>query len=173
MKKLIFAIFFLTCINHCYTQKHVKYFSNCRSSNLFGVKKGDTVLIQCDSVLLLNRKFAGRYNDIISGYEDYISLLNVRIDEQEIQYRQLRLEYDTLFLRSLKYISKTDNDLLLLRDSVGKSILYVNKARQDLEDIKADIKKGMKKNNLPVNVIWGVSGVAAGILAGVLIGFLR
>lgn len=173
MKKFLLTIFFLTALSSCFAQKHVKYFSNCSSSNLFSVKKGDTVLIQCDSVLLLNRKYAGRYNDIIAGYEDYVSLLNGRIGEQEKQYSKLRTEYDTMFVRSATYIRQADRDLLILKDSVKKSIMYVSKAQSDLEDIKADIRKSMKKNNLPANLVWGVSGVAVGVLAGVLIGFLR
>jgi len=140
---------------------------------MFSVRKGDTVVIQCDTVLLLNKKFAGKYNDIIANYDNYVALLNTRINEQSAEYGKLHLLYDSLLNRSVDYIRRTDKNLVLLKDSVQKSILYISSAQKGLDDIRNDIRKGMKKNNLTRNIVWGTSGLAAGILAGVLIGFFH
>lgn len=173
MKNLFLFLWVIVAGSPCFPQKHIKTFSNCQSGKLFSARNGDTVLIQCDTVLLLNKKFAGKYNNIIAGYEDYAALLNKRIDEQSGEYDKLRILYDTLFYKSVDYTRRTDNHLILLKDSIQKSILYISSAQKGLDEIRSDIKKGMKKNNLARNILWGTSGLAVGILTGLLIGILH
>jgi len=173
MKNPILLFLFISSATLCFSQKHIKTFANCQSGKMFSVRKGDTVVIQCDTVLLLNKKFAGKYNDIIANYDNYVALLNTRINEQSAEYGKLHLLYDSLLNRSVDYIRRTDKNLVLLKDSVQKSILYISSAQKGLDDIRNDIRKGMKKNNLTRNIVWGTSGLAAGILAGVLIGFFH
>jgi hypothetical protein len=173
MKRLIFFLLIILACSHCFPQKHLKTFNNCQSGKLFSARNGDTVLIQCDTVLLLYRKFAGKYKDIINGYQSYVALLNMRIDEQAGEYNKLRILYDTMMFRSADYIRRTNSSLIVLKDSVQKSILYIHSAQKGMDEIRSEVKKGMQKNNLARNIVWGTSGLAAGILAGVLIGLFH
>ena len=168
---LFLAVFSMTLCS--YAQQHRKIFDQCKSLKIYSVKKGDTVIVQCDTVLLLNKKYAGALKNINANSNDLISLLYNRIDEQTNEYNHLRLLYDSLQNHSLNYINRTDGQLKVLKDSVQQSIMYIHSAQKGLEEIKDDIKKGMKKSKVTTGLLWGSCGLAAGVLIGTLLGFLH
>jgi len=160
---IILSIFLLSAI-HTYSQNHIKTFSKCGSGNLFSIAKGDTLIIDCDTVLILNKKYAGKYNEIFKTYHENIELLNTRIKEQDSEYNKLKEVYNALLLESVNYIKNVDSNIKSLDNSVKNSITYLSNAQTDISEIKKDIKKSRHSGITKSNIIWGTGGLILGLL---------
>lgn len=169
MKLLVLALFFLFCINFSFGQTRTKSFSNCDSGKMYSVSSGDTIVIQCERVLLLNPKYAGKYNEIIESYREENMLLEERIVELEANYLQQRQLNDSLVTKSLKHVATSENDFALLQLAMKNSIDNINTVKTDLTDLKSDIKKSMKMSALKSNILWGTGGLIIGIAACALL----
>lgn len=127
--------------------------------------RGDTVIIGCDTVFLFNKVKIDNCKDILATYEDYVQLLEARIAEQDAEYSQLRQLNQSLMDSSLFYINKTDRGMLAVRDSVDKSISYINTTMQDIKDLKKEIRKNSREGK----ILWGTSGFFLGALLSVIV----
>lgn len=145
---------------------------------VFMVYSGDSVIISCDSMYLVNQVAADNYlryqrfvRNTAQGpsFEALINLYDRRLSSQNSEYGQMRQQFDQLIGRSVE----TLDDLERHSDSLDASLLAVNEAlelaNQNLAQAKATIKQE-RWNSVGRKLLWGAGGVGLGILIGVLVG---
>jgi len=161
------CVVFIIFSNNLFAQRHLKNFSNCSSLAIYEVYYGDTILIKCDTVYLMNKKKITGCKEVVKEQAEYIKFLNGRIDEQKMEYDRLKKVNDTLVIGSSEYINKSYKNLDDLKNSLDKSINYINTAQTDIADIKKDIKTELIKRDKN-KFIWGAGGIVFGILIGIV-----
>lgn len=169
MKQLLIFLLFLFLTNSLYSQS-INYYSDKIEVKTF--HKNNNILIQNDTIYLMNSKTFQIYNSIYNIYKNndlysaFFSLQQLyekRIEEQDTEYDSLKTCYDNLFLESreliktnIEYINKIDISLDTLQRNT-------NKISEQLEELKP------ANDKLLTRILIGGSGVVIGILIGLFI----
>lgn len=181
MKKILLlslALFSFFCSN----AQQLCHVDNCVTITSYLTGKGDTLVINCDSVYLLNKKtyaiyqvaydkLKGRDGNIkqaFSAYESLVELQSKRIDEQDMEYNQLKMQFDSLVLTSGKFIDKTGNRLGELTDAMNKVNANLNSALIQIKESETVINSG-KKKGIRNSIAWGGGGFTLGLVTCLLL----
>ena len=137
---------------------------------------GDTLLINCDTVFLVNK---GRYNfyknihsailkDNDSTCIKLLESYEIRLIEHEKSFLELLENSRKAEKSALELVTFTQNSLASTQKSLDNTQLTLDNTRKTLEEANRYIKKE-RWNSAGKKVIIGVGGVAVGIVTGVLI----
>ena len=179
MKKLIF-ISLLLAFSICL--KAQRPFGNCLTLTSYLTLKGDTFVIDCDSVYLLNKKtfsvyqlafekWKGRDINIkqaFATYESLVELQSRRIEEQDLEYNRLKMQFDSLAESSIAFIDQTGNKLGELTSVLNQVNTNLNSAITNINDTEK-VLKAEKKKRIQNSITWGVGGFTLGIVIALLL----
>lgn len=181
MKRILVIAVILVLTYNVYSQQVFKD-ADCITVSSFLTGRGDTMVIQCDSVYLLNKKTFSIYQSayekwkgrdvnvrqVFSTYENLVELQSRRIEQQDLEYNQLKAQFDSLAFSSTIFIDKTgtklgqlSNDLTKVNTNLNAAITQINEAQKLLA---ADRKKRIKNS-----IAFGAGGLTVGLLLGLVL----
>lgn len=170
---LIIACFFVANLSG---QNKKKTFADCGSTRNAEVYKGDTVIILCDSLIILTKKKFKlyqsnnrTYTEIVSTYDGYVDILEKRSVQQTREYNQLKLLNDSLVRMSGLYTDSIDWKVGDLKSGISRSLHDLQTIRTDVSSLKTDVQKSGRLGKLKSKFLWGGGGVIIGIIAGILL----
>ena len=140
------------------------------------INAGDTILIQCDSVFLINKeryKFYKNLHAAILNNGDSTCLLVLKayekkLIEHELSFREL-LENSRLAEKTtLELLAFSKSSLLDTQSKLENTQITLENTRKNLEIANNHIKKE-RWSTAGKKIMIGVGGVAIGIITGVLI----
>jgi hypothetical protein len=178
MKKLILLPILFFAYQNLYAQSF-----NCTglAANRYYLK--DTIVVNCDTVFLLNKTTYTFYRnqvkkisttdpklkEFLLSQAQLINLYEHRIVDTQKQYAELRKSYDENLTKSSLLIENSNADLTKIKSSLTKAQNNVTAAQDSIAIVKSVLvkeKARIKKNNLK----WGAGGVILGVLATLVLG---
>lgn len=173
LKKLWFVWVFCCC--HLAEAQQQKVMLSCEQTKAYRLLKGDTVVIPCDTAYLLNGSIyilfkqayervktnANMSKDLIQVYESMLDKQTRQMQQQDIAYEILRLKFDSLVVRSMLHIERSNQSLKAMQDSIAEAGLNIHAARADIQAASEKIKAEQRKN-FKQKVMWGLGGMAVG-----------
>jgi hypothetical protein len=176
MKFIILLVVTFCVMAGVKAQSHVKSFNDCGSMRNSEVYKGDTVIIRCDSVILLTKqKFKTyqnsnrTYAEIVRTYDNYVEVLEQRSDQQNKEYKKLKQLNDSLIHVSGEYVDSIDGKVSDLKTGLSQTLNNLQSIKTDVSSLKDDVNKVGKLSKLKSKLLWGGSGVIIGIIIGRLL----
>jgi ElaB/YqjD/DUF883 family membrane-anchored ribosome-binding protein len=181
MKKVIFLLIF-TLFLFSIAIAQVSQFKTITTDYSLSTKSpllinaGDTLLIQCDSVFLINKdryKFyknmhAAILNDNDSSCTMLLKAYEIKLAEHELSFKEL-LENSRLAEKTTsELLAFTKNSLLNTQNTLENIQITLENTRKNLEIANKHIKKE-RWNTAGKKIMIGVGGVAVGLVAGILI----
>ena len=177
MKKVFF--YFLISAISCttvFSQGSLKKYNDCARLFSKEVYKFDTILILCDTALILNNKTYNLYNsvyqnyrknnssckDIIGAYDELVKLQDHRISQLNDDYRALRGQFDSLASQSLIVINNTKTNLTQISDTLSNVTQGLNDTKKLIKDAQDIIAKQQIKFFLS-RLTWGLGGCVFGV----------
>ena len=181
MKKLYILGLLIIHVNMMNGQQ-IFNINNCISIHSNLAERGDTLVIGCDSVYLLNKKtfaiyqlgyekWKGRDINIkqaFNNYESMVELQSKRIEQQDREYHNLRIQFDSIAMASGNFIDKTGNKLSELTETLNTVNTNLNTAITQINESQ-NILKAEKKKKVKTAITWGVGGFVVGLLTCLLI----
>jgi hypothetical protein len=172
----------LTCWAVASSQTETKTFNDCGSLQSVFFTANDLVLIQCDTVFVLNKLTFRRYDaayrelrrkgsnisKLMSSYDELITLQQHRIEEQGRRYDSLHTSFTDLSTHAGMQVSESSTKLsaaLTSMESLKKDLVDTKNLLGEAKEIIQSEQRRFSLNNL----LWGAGGVVAGIVVGVLI----
>jgi hypothetical protein len=175
--KLALACFSMLFIVDGYSQKKKIYpKEDCNTSVVLQAMNGDTVLVRCDTIYVLNKNsFAVLQNlnlRVRNGFfvtrelheldSVKIHSLTASLDSAHRDYRLLKNDFDTLTRQCIAVIDSTRE----ASDRITGNILV---AKKELDELRANLNtaqallKDEKKQRAKLKLNWGLGGFAVGI----------
>lgn len=181
MKRIFGIAVILLLTMSSYSQQVFKD-ADCVTVSSFLTGSGDTLIIQCDSVYLLNKKTFAIYQSayerwkgrdvnirqVFNTYENLVELQSRRIDQQELEYTLLKAQFDSLAFSSTRFIDKTGVRLGELTESLNKVNQNLEAAVGQINDSQALLKEERKKR-IKNSVAFGAGGLTLGLLLGLVL----
>lgn len=181
MKKLFVISAILMLMVNTYGQRVFKD-ADCVTVSSFLTGKGDTLVIGCDSVYLLNKKTFSIYQtaydrwkgrdvnvrQVFGTYESLVKLQERRIEQQELEYNHLKAQYDSLAFSLVQFIDKTGSRLGELSNDMQKVNASLNSAMLQIKDSQT-LLAAEKKKRIRSSIAFGAGGLTAGLLLGLLL----
>lgn len=171
MKKLILTIIGLTLLLSSSAQ--VKIITECSSEDVYISVAGDTVVVNCDTVYLMNHERFRNYelmrltllknnNLLFSTISQMKTAYETRIEQQKQEYINMKLLYEECDSQSKGYITKIDNNLKASIISLDKANQKIDSTRDLIKDTQEIIKKDIRKQ-FGSKLLWGAGGVVIGL----------
>ena len=137
----------------------------------------DTIVVNCDTVFLLNKVTYSFYRnqlkkinatdpklkELVTSQGELIGLYERRILDMGNQYAELRKTFDENLKKSSSFIESSNGDMTNIKSSLTKAQGNIAAAQDSISTVKSILVKDMariKKNNLK----WGAGGVIFGVL---------
>ena len=172
----------LLLVTTCWGQQVIQTFDDCASLQTVLLLSGDTYLVKCYTVYLLNkltfRQYDGAYRDIrkrgasvsnlLNAYDEIIGVQQTRLQEQARIYNELRSNFSSLagdtqakivessvrLTSAVASLDNLNNDLVETKKLLGEAKEIVNTERNRL-----NLEK----------VLWGAGGIVVGVVLGVVL----
>ena len=142
----------------------------------------DTIVVNCDTVFLLNKVTYSFYKnqlkkinaadpklkELVTTQSELINLYEKRILDMGNQYTDLRKTVDENLKKSSVLIETSSGEMINLKNTLTRAQGNIAAAQDSISTVKRILIKDMariKKNNLK----WGVGGVIFGVLATIVI----
>ena len=142
--------------------------------------RGDTIVVSCDTVLLINLSTYRLYADafktfntknadlkrLASLFDQSRILYENRITEQDHEYRKLRTQFEELVKTSQSTFERTADKLNTVDVSLQRIDKNVESAQNNIEEARRLIRQEIRLGNWQ-RVKWGIGGlvIGAGITA--------
>jgi hypothetical protein len=138
--------------------------------------RGDSILVNCDTVFLVNTSTYKVYADVFKNFnaknsdvkrlallfDQSKALYENRIQQQTVEYQSLKKQFDELVLRSQSVVQQTSENLL----TVDKSLLRIDRnvasAQANIEEAKKLIREEIRLGNKQ-RLKWGIGGLLVGV----------
>lgn len=157
-------------------QAQLRVFNSCTTSSNYRLLQGDTIIIQCDSVVLLNKRNFNVYEsayrqyrernpntrDLVKSYEALITEQDTMISNGKRDYDALRLKFDTLYFSSLANLNQTSQDIVLVKDNLANVSNHITQTQVLVGNAIEDIKTERRKSFLN-KLTWGLGGLGIGV----------
>jgi hypothetical protein len=157
-------------------------FDNCSEIRSVLFVRGDLLHIACDTVYVLNiltfRRYDAAYKDLrkkgpsisnlMSAYDEIISLQEQRLATQQNSFDELRLNFNNLAGTTSTTIEGSAAQLTLAVtsiDSLKSDMIETKRLLGETQEILESEKRGINLEKL----LWGAGGLAAGLILGVVI----
>ncbi|WP_298741592.1 hypothetical protein [uncultured Chitinophaga sp.] len=158
------------------SQGRLKTFEQCAVKSGFRLTMGDTILVNCDSAMLMNsltfqmyetayqayRKQNPRTAEIIKLYEALVIRQDSTILENQRDYNALKLKFDTLFNASLSQINQTSKDVGAVKQDLSNVNTTLNNTQVLITDAIDKVNTARRKSFLD-KLYWGVGGLGIGV----------
>jgi hypothetical protein len=167
-----------------HAQGKLKYFDDCGTRFNSRFSFGDTIVIRCDSSVMMNKSnfaiFQTAYEQyrqrnpntdkMLRLYETLAAQQDSTIQEGQRDYNALKLKFDTLYFTSLSSINKTSQDIGTVKENLGTVSNTLNNTQVLISDAIDKVNEARRKSFLS-KLAWGVGGFGIGVgLAAILIG---
>jgi len=174
---LIFALFLLSITNAQNNQFKTippDFSLSTKSPQL--INAGDTLLIQSDSVFLINKErykfYKNIHTSILNDNDSLCTMLlrsyEIKLAEHEKSFREL-LENSRLAEKTTsELLTFTKNSLLNTQNTLENTQITLENTRRNLEIANNHIKKE-RWNTAGKKIMIGVGGVAVGLITGIII----
>lgn len=172
MKQFIILLLFLFTINSLYSQS-ISYYSDKIEVKKF--YKNNNILIQNDTVYLMNSKTFQIYHSIYLNYKTGSNkdlyetmfalqqLYEKRIEEQNNEFDSLKICYDNLSLESKELIKTNTEYINKINFSLDTLQNNTNKISEQLKELKPTNDK------LLTRIMIGSGGIIVGVIIGLII----
>jgi hypothetical protein len=151
----------------------VKMLDQCGPADVSVFVKGDTILVNCDTVYTMtNERYQGyelmrltllkNNNLLFSTISQMKSAYETRIEQQKTEYLTLKSLYDDLDVKSTGYIKIIDNNLKASMASIESANIKIDSTRALIKDTRDIIKSDIRKQ-FGGKLLWGVGGVVIGL----------
>ncbi|KAA2241387.1 hypothetical protein F0L74_15915 [Chitinophaga agrisoli] len=162
-------------------QGKLKFFNTCAGSSNYRLTRGDTVIIQCDSSLLMNsRNFRiyeaaykqskkGNSGELLRSYEALVQQQDTMINNGTRDYAALRLRFDSLANSSIAALDRTSKDIGVVKDSINNVSMQLNQTQVIIGDAIKTVNDERRKSFLN-KLYWGIGGLGIGVAVAGIIG---
>lgn len=130
-----YVLSLVLCTQASFSQPVAKAFSDCSNIFLYEAYNGDTVVVHCDTIMLINRSTFLSYKksfdrlhggnasikDIINNYENTIRVQANMLTRQEGYYQVLKSKLDSMSVTSLSFIDKTSTSITDISAHLGNA----------------------------------------------------
>jgi hypothetical protein len=174
------ALFLL--VSPCWGQNVTQTFDDCASIQTVLLVSGDTFLVKCDSVYLLNkltfRQYDGAYRDIrkrgssvsnlMNAYDEIIGLQQNRLEEQAKSYNELRSNFSSLAGDTQTKIAESSTRL----NSAVASLENLNNDLVETKRLLGEAKEIINTEKSWLNLeklMWGTGGLVVGVVLGAVL----
>lgn len=157
-------------------------FDNCSEIRSVLFSRGDVLSVACDTVYVLNtltfRRFDSAYRDLrkrnpsisnlMSSYDEIITLQDKRLAEQQKSYDDLRMNFDHLAGSTSRTIEGSAGRLSLAvssMDSLKSDMVKTRTLLSETQSILEAEKRGIDLGKL----LWGFGGLATGLVVGIVL----
>lgn len=160
---------------HAGAQGRLKFFNTCAGSSNYRLTKGDTIIIQCDSSLLINsRNFSiyqsayqqyrkgGNSGEILRSYESLVQQQDSMINNGKQDYTNLKLQFDSLYRVSISSLDRTSRDIGIVKDSLSNVSTQLNNTNIIIGDAIHQVNQARKRSFLD-KLYWGIGGLGIGV----------
>ena len=158
------------------SQGRLKMFEACAVKSAFRLTMGDTILIKCDSAVLLNSLTFQMYEadhekvrtqnpksgELLKLYETLVIRQDSTILENQRDYNALKLKFDTLFTSSLSQINQTSQDIGTVKHDLSNVNNTLNNTQVLITDAIDKVNTARRKSFLD-KLYWGIGGLGIGV----------
>lgn len=158
------------------SQGKLKLFDACATKSNFRLTMGDTIVVQCDSTVLMTsptfriyetaydqyRKQNPRTSEIIKSYEALVTRQDSMILSGQRDYNALKLKFDTLFTTSLSQINQTSEDIGAVKNNLNTVSNTLNNTQVLITDAIDKVNTARRRSFLD-KLYWGVGGLGIGV----------
>jgi hypothetical protein len=158
------------------SQGKLKPFEACGVKSGFRLTMGDTIVVKCDSAVLMNgltfqmyetaheayRKHNPRTAEIIKSYEALVNRQDSTILQGQRDYNALKLKFDTLFATSLSQLNQTSQDIGTVKHDLSNVSNTLNNTQVLITDAIDKVNTARRKSFLD-KLYWGVGGLGIGV----------
>ncbi|MXV50482.1 hypothetical protein GS399_05810 [Pedobacter sp. HMF7647] len=182
LRLVIFLLFSIGCQTKGWCQKTKTFtLEDCQVNTVLQADKGDSVLIMCDTVYVvnaktfhllenLNNKFrSGDYipKQLYSNASQTIQVQKETLERNQQEYDQLKLRFDSLANNAIKVIDSATGGIKDAQVSISAAMDDTQKLKAELQNVQALLEKE-KKQRLKTKITWGIGGAVVGVIAGLL-----
>jgi hypothetical protein len=137
---------------------------------------GDTLIIECDSMYLLNTTRYSFYREIHQSIkledsrtcQSLVLAYERSLAEEEESYRSLLENARQTDQVSSETLQNTQDELIDVQKQLRNIDLELTRNQEELKAAEENIARGKRKSNRQ-KVIFGVGGLAIGIISGIII----
>jgi len=130
---------------------------------------GQQVLIQCDTVYLVNKTRYRLYekarhfilNTDILKYQTALEEYEIQLNRADEAYKSIYQKYQTMSGNCEKDLKTANSDLKSVRSELNKAQTEVKSASEDLEKLRKKLKSERWKS-LGTKLLWGTGGAVIG-----------
>lgn len=169
---------FTNTITHAQILKH---YNDSAKTVINTFYRGDSILVGCDTVFLLNKptfKIYKRFYDkgrsgsssfkaIIAEYEDVIDSKDQMLTAKEVYYQELRSQFDALSSKSAAFMDRTSTGLMQVSSTLEKTTTTLIETQKLLEESRQMLIEERRKQNFKA-LKFGIGGVLVGGLISLL-----
>lgn len=173
--KTLFAILLLVTGLHALGQQS-QHWCLQKDYSVLRFYKGDTILVACDTVFLVNTATYGLYAGVFRNFNAKNSdvkklailfdqskeLYENRIHQQTLEYESLKKQFDDLVGQSQAVAHQTSDKLLAVDNTLTRIDRNIANAQTNIEEAKKLIREEIRLGNRQ-RLKWGIGGVAFGV----------
>jgi len=159
-----------------HAQGSLKHFNGCATQHNYRLALGDTIVIQCDSSVLMNSQNFHIYetayrqyrlrnpnaDEIISSYEALVTRQDSMIASGQQDYNALKLKFDTLYYTSLAQLDQTSRDVGTVKEHITLMSSSLSRTQILIGDAMDKVNQERKKSFLN-RLYWGLGGLGIGV----------
>lgn len=156
--------------------------ADCNTAAVMRVVKGDTILIDCDTIFVVNKKTFrvlqeanGKIRngdfipkELLTNSFETIEKLNETVERNQGDYTLLKLRFDSLAKNSVTVIDRTLQNVSDASASNQKAIAGMAELQKKLKDVQTLLEKERKIRRLE-KLKWGIGGVGVGGLLATVV----
>jgi hypothetical protein len=140
------------------------------------ITMGDTIIVSCDSLYLMNPKRYAFYKDlhnaVLSGddytYAQLLTAYELRIQEHQQIIDKLLLNSKLAEDITFSMIDSTQSSIASTQETITNSQSMLDKSALKLDEAKGDIKKG-KLGSSGKKFLYGAGGFGTGLILGIIL----
>jgi hypothetical protein len=170
--------------NTARAQGKLKFFDACATKTAFLLTTGDTIVIRCDSTVMMTsptfriyeaaheqfRRRSPNTGELIKSYEALVARQDSMIFDGQRDYNALKLKFDTLYFTSLNQMNKTSEDIGVVKENLSNVTTNLNNTQVLITDAIDKVNTARRKSFLD-KLYWGVGGLGIGVaVTAVLMG---
>lgn len=172
-QKILFCILLLPLMVY----SKVLQFNSCTKLQAVSVSTGDTVVISCDSAMILNINtfsiYHNAYQRLQQGNADVAVLINrynkmldedmEKILKQDTSYSLFQGKFDSLVLNSLNFIKENSSLVTTIGEKLDSTRAAVDSSKKNVAEINSSINHAFIRNTL-LWTLCSAGGFALGAL---------
>ena len=175
--KILFVTLILLASLNAMSQRSPQNWCMQKDYSVLRFYKGDTVLITCDTVFLVNTSTYRLYADVFRNFNSKNSdvrklaalfdqskeLYENRIHQQTAEYEALKKQFDDLVHQSQALVHQTSDKLIAVDNTLNRIDRNISNAQTNIDEAKKLIREEMRLGNKQ-RLKWGIGGLGVGVV---------